>query len=354
MTFAYTAEQEEFKEVISRFFAENAGSEYLRKRIDAGTGSDSQLWQRQLWQGFHSLGLFEFFSDKESATLHDLGIVAYECGRALCPENLVDALLAGPYLISHLEKTAREKFISELGLSEKELYDGGVRGAVGVVGTGADKGVHLNYQEGVGGSAFVVLLQDSPGGGAGKLTAARISAEQGKRVGSIDLSSARLSIMIPPNELRYIESGKSGWLFDCWCALKARELAGIANRCVKMTAEYVSERRQFGVPVGAFQAVQQQLADAHVKAETADALSVFATWACQSSPDQFKLAAISALWYARTSAVEVVETAIQLHGGIGFTWEHDLHLYLRRARAVRAQTSCISGNNWAQTVLDLI
>jgi alkylation response protein AidB-like acyl-CoA dehydrogenase len=107
-------------------------------------------------------------------------------------------------------------------------------------------------------------------------------------------------------------------------------------RVVEMTADYLKTREQFGVPVGAFQAVQQRIADAYAASESLGALCRFAAWSVVSSPEQRPLTARAAIAHAAEVGPTVCEAAIQVHGGIGFTWEYDLHLFLRRAKAIQA------------------
>jgi hypothetical protein len=121
-----------------------------------------------------------------------------------------------------------------------------------------------------------------------------------------------------------------------WAALKSCEVAGAARRTLESTVEYLKTREQFDVPIGGFQALQHAAADMMVKVEAMHSLSDFACWSASFSPDQLALAAHSAALFCADEAPKVVEKAIQLHGGIGFTWEHDLHLFLRRIRTVAA------------------
>lgn len=116
----------------------------------------------------------------------------------------------------------------------------------------------------------------------------------------------------------------------------ANELAGISARVIDMTRDYVTQRKQFGVPVGGFQAVQHGIAEMHVQAECMRSAAEFAAWSIENSAEQAAFAGLSALSYACDNAPLIVEKAIQLHGGIGFTWEYDLHLYLRRVRTLAA------------------
>ena len=101
---------------------------------------------------------------------------------------------------------------------------------------------------------------------------------------------------------------------------------------VEATVEFVKTRKQFGVAIGGFQAVQHKLANMHLKTEAMRAMAHFASWSAEESKDQLTLASASALAFACEHAGTIVEDAIQLHGGIGFTWEFDLHLFLRRAK----------------------
>jgi alkylation response protein AidB-like acyl-CoA dehydrogenase len=125
-------------------------------------------------------------------------------------------------------------------------------------------------------------------------------------------------------------------LEDVLEAIKASEAAGICDRVIQMSVEYAKTREQFGKPIGSFQAVQQKLADAYASSEALSSLSRFAVWACCHAPDQRHLTARAAISMAADVAPKICETAIQSHGGIGFTWEYDLHLYLRRAKTLQA------------------
>lgn len=120
------------------------------------------------------------------------------------------------------------------------------------------------------------------------------------------------------------------------------ELVGLSSRVLELTIEYVKTRKQFGTPVGSFQAVQHKLADMHLACEQARSLTRFAASAADSDPEQFPTAAMAAKAYASDALPKLVEDAVQVHGGIGFTYEYELHLYLRRARMLATQYSTAS------------
>jgi alkylation response protein AidB-like acyl-CoA dehydrogenase len=104
------------------------------------------------------------------------------------------------------------------------------------------------------------------------------------------------------------------------------------DACVALTAEYARTRRQFGRLIGSFQGVKHRLADMAVRLELARAAAYWAAWQQPGTPE-FELGALVARAYCSPAYVQTAFDTVQLHGGIGFTWEHDAHLYVRRARA---------------------
>jgi alkylation response protein AidB-like acyl-CoA dehydrogenase len=103
-----------------------------------------------------------------------------------------------------------------------------------------------------------------------------------------------------------------------------------------MTVEYAKTRQQFGAAIGSFQAIQQKIAQCYAHSESLTSLSQFASWSAAHSPHQRTLTSQAAILAATEFGPMICETAIQAHGGIGFTWEYDLHLYLRRAKLIEA------------------
>jgi alkylation response protein AidB-like acyl-CoA dehydrogenase len=115
--------------------------------------------------------------------------------------------------------------------------------------------------------------------------------------------------------------------------MAAAESVGVAARVTKTTVEYAKERKQFGRAIGSYQAVSHACAQMFLETEGARSVTLWAAWALDRDPDTAYLAANCAKAYASDAAVNVARSALQVHGGIGFTWEHDLHLFLKRAEA---------------------
>ena len=112
----------------------------------------------------------------------------------------------------------------------------------------------------------------------------------------------------------------------------AAEVVGVAQRALEMTLAYVKERRQFGVPVGSFQAVQHRCAQMLLDTESARSTALFAAWAADAAPERLGEAAALASAAAADGGRSVTASAIQAHGGIGFTWEADVHWLYKRAQ----------------------
>jgi alkylation response protein AidB-like acyl-CoA dehydrogenase len=116
----------------------------------------------------------------------------------------------------------------------------------------------------------------------------------------------------------------------------AAEVVGVCQRALEMTLEYVKERKQFGVPVGSFQAVSHRCAQMLLHTESARSTAYYAAWAADAEPSRLGEAAALAAAAAATGAREVAASAIQAHGGIGFTWEADVHWLYKRGEVDRA------------------
>ncbi len=153
---------------------------------------------------------------------------------------------------------------------------------------------------------------------------------------SLDCTTALSSVSLKDVVAVVFSEDESHKVLDAFSILKACEVYGVTGRVIEMSADYLKTREQFGVPIGAFQAVQQRIADGYAASESLGALCRFAAWSVVSSPAQRPLTARAAIAHSAEVGSSVCEAAIQVHGGIGFTWEYDLHLFLRRAKIIQA------------------
>ena len=119
-------------------------------------------------------------------------------------------------------------------------------------------------------------------------------------------------------------------------AALALEAVGVAQRALDWGVEHAKERQQFGKSIGVYQAVSHSLVDAFMATELSRSLAYWAAWCVAEGDEQASAAAAAAKAYAAEAAVSACERSIQVHGGIGFTWEHPLHRYYKRAQWIQA------------------
>jgi alkylation response protein AidB-like acyl-CoA dehydrogenase len=127
--------------------------------------------------------------------------------------------------------------------------------------------------------------------------------------------------------------GEVGAAYAGICTAVAAESVGVAQRAMEMAVAYASDRKQFDRPIGAYQAVSHRCAQMLLEVEGARSLAYYAGWACDHEPETAAIAATMAKSYASDAGWRVTAASVQVHGGIGFTWEHDLHFFLKRGKA---------------------
>src|SRR5579863_6128385 len=284
------------------------------------------------WADLAALGLLGLHVPEEHGGsgfgLAETLVVAEQMGRHLapgpfCPTVIASAVLAGagPDDLRKrlLPGLADGTIIGAAALGGEVTCDGGVAtGKAGVVVSG-----HLADVLLVPAGDDVLLIEKSAGGVRADVPA---NLDQSRRAARISLDAAP-AIVLP---------GARGLLTDVARAVLAAEAVGLAAETTEQAAEYAKVRQQFGRPIAMFQAVKHHCANMLVAAEVATAAAWDAGRAGISGGDQLSYTAAIAAALAVPAAVSNANLNIQVHGGIGFTWEHDAHLYLRRAAAVAA------------------
>jgi alkylation response protein AidB-like acyl-CoA dehydrogenase len=326
-----TQDQVELKDLVRRFFAEKVTPEYLRGRLADATRHDPKLLE-----ALGELGLDEGFgADGAPFSFVELALVAEEAGRVLLPEPLVERLFGSrlaPRLLASSDAAAYRTIISE---SDTVALAPTACCQIRQAETGSASG-EVSWAFGLEGAGKLVAFGNSSGAQRVVLTTIAAPSVEVSHRSSLDLTVALSSAVLNNAEVVALSPEGSALIEDCVEILKASEVFGVCERVVEMACEYVKTREQFGVPVGGFQAIQHKLADIYAQTEALGAICRFASWAVEHSPEQRRLTARAAVSHAATIGSQVCEVALQCHGGIGFTWEYDLHLYLRRAKAIES------------------
>jgi alkylation response protein AidB-like acyl-CoA dehydrogenase len=341
------AEANELRTAVATLLARKYPKTALYEQIDRNVGYDPETWRIMSDQ----LGLAGLMIPAE---LGGQGSSFVEASAVL--EELAYALFAGPYLTSSilapaalllaadhaasaelLESMAAGKQTAAVAFSD--LKDP-VSAAAAIRAESSGNAWTLNGDAAPvldGSSADVILVVASTAPGLGLFVVDPTHAH-------IDLSPLQVLDLTRPAArltLRDVSARRVGGdfssaeqtLLSLGAACMAAEAAGATRRVLEMAVEYAQVRRQFGQPIGSFQAVQHLCADIFVSAESASAVARHAARAYAGPREDFLQAASVAKAYASDACVTAAEKNIQIHGGIGFTWEHPAHLYLRKAKA---------------------
>jgi alkylation response protein AidB-like acyl-CoA dehydrogenase len=302
MDFDLTEDQREIKNVAREMLTARSPLARVRESAEAGVYDDG-LWREIVELGWPGIAVAEEHGGQ--------GLGAVEL--AVLLEELGFACAATPFLSTAVAAAA----IQAGGTDEQRrrwlpgLVSGEVRAGVGAADLVVD-----------GHGADLVLLLDDDG-------ARLITAAETEPVKTID-PTRRFAAVRGEGEPLMPD------VADRVRAAIAAEVVGVCQRALDMTLDYVKDRKQFGVPVGSFQAVSHRCAQMLLHTESARSTAYYAAWAADAEPQRLGEAAALAAAAAATGAREVAASAIQAHGGIGFTWEADVHWLYKRGEVDRA------------------
>jgi alkylation response protein AidB-like acyl-CoA dehydrogenase len=311
MDFGLTDDQREIQRTARELLSERARPERVREHAEAGR-SDDGLWRELCELGWPGIAVCEQYGGQGLGRV-ELSILCEELGRTVAPVPFLSCALAAT-LIDHAGSEAqRQRWLPGLAAGE----------TLGAVGS-----AHEGVAELVIGGADVAVLVLIENGAASIASAADATVEP---MQSIDPTRSAARVSLEPGAGEALDGDVPGGLDRCLVAV-ASELVGVSERALEMTVAYVKERRQFGVPVGAYQAVSHRCAQMLLETEQARSLSAYAAWTADADPVRLAEAAAMAKAAASDAGRDVTASAIQAHGGIGFTWEADVHWLYKRAQ----------------------
>ncbi len=317
MPLAITDDHRALAEVARSFLAGQRDA--ARATLDAPADALPAAWKETAALGWLGLHVPEEYGG-EGAGLPELAVVLFELGRAAAPGPFLPSALAAAVVAEAGTDALRAELLPGLA-------DGSRVGAVGLAGAADGDRVTDRLVPG-GALADVVLVavgEDVLVAEQFERVPPKAALDTGRRPAAVTLAVAGATRL----------PGAAATARRLARALVAAEAAGVARACLDAAVAYAGQRTQFGRTIGTFQAVKHHAADMLVDAE----LAVAAAWDAQRAPagtPEAELAAAVAAARAVPAAVGNAELSIQLHGGIGFTWEHDAHLYLRRAHGLAA------------------
>jgi alkylation response protein AidB-like acyl-CoA dehydrogenase len=336
MDFAFSEEQQMLAAQVRSYLNDRFPAEKVAELAESEAG-----WDPSSWSEIAELGLVGLSAPEAAGgsgmTFLDEAVVLEEMGAALYP---------GPYLSSvALAQPALEAAPELLG----EIAGGGAAASFAGDGTGRDvsatpdgdvwrlSGRKTNVPDLGAADVLVVDARTDAGVGLWAVKKTDISfrtsatMDSTRRMGTADIDTTGILLAEPGAAADVLRRIRLRAL-----AGAAVEAVGVAQRALDLGRAYVSERKQFDKPIGAYQAVSHQVADTYMNVELARSLAYWAAWCVAEDDAQADAAALAAKSFASDTAVDACEKSIQVHGGIGFTWEHPLHRYYKRAQWLQA------------------
>jgi alkylation response protein AidB-like acyl-CoA dehydrogenase len=362
--FDLTDEQQAIKSTAHDFLAARYKSERIRELAESEQGFEQADWDEMAELGWPGLALPEEWGG------HGLGIVELavlfeEMGYALAPSPLLSNTVVGLALATCGSDDQRERFLRPLAEGKLRgtpaLWDAGSSATPGefTLESRADgdgivlDGEKVLVMDAAAADFFLVATADGQRhlverGAAGVTVTPATSIDPTRRLYAVRLEGVEVAAedTLPAGEADYYP------VFHRACVALAAESTGIAQRTMEMAVEYAKDRQQFGRPIGSYQAVSHRCAQMLLETENSRSAVYGAAWAAGAEPASLPRAASMAKAYASDAGWRVPDASIQVHGGIGFTWEHDLHFFLKRGKANAAM---FGGAKWhRERVADLV
>ena len=309
MDFAFNDEQQEIKSTAREFIAARFKPEKVRELAESASPYDEGLWGQMCELGWPGIAIAEEHGGQGLGVV-ELVILQEELGYACAPSPMISNAFAGALIEQAGSDDQRSRWLPGIASGEQRGAAALTQDAEPIVGA-------------ANGAAILVL---NDGEGARLVEPSEATLEP---LNLIDTTRAYSRVTADGGDPL---PGDVSVAVDIGTVALSAELVGLAQRALEIGTEYAKEREQFGRPIGAYQAVSHRLAEMLWDVEEARSLTYYAAWAADSQPETLPLAASMAKARASDSATSVTHEAIQTLGGIGFTWEHDVHFLLKRAR----------------------
>jgi alkylation response protein AidB-like acyl-CoA dehydrogenase len=337
MQFGLSESQEFLTDSARKFFAGECPSAEVRRLMETDTAYDATLWAKLTNQGYTGIIFPEEYGGVGLGKV-ELMLLMEESGRALLPGPFFSTVvLAGSVLDAVATPAHKKQYLAPICRGEVRstvaLVEDSANWDLRSVGLSASNGKLTGEKFFVSDAAIadflIVVTRDGVFAVDSKARGLKISSMHG-----MDLTRKLYVAEFSNTPAEKIGSASDLALaFYIATAALAAELVGGMQHTLDITVEYAKTRKQFGKPIGMFQAVQHQCADMYLETESSRSAVYYAGWALEENSPDASTAVSIAKMYASDAARTVGNRGIQIHGGMGFTWENDLHLYYRRAKA---------------------
>jgi alkylation response protein AidB-like acyl-CoA dehydrogenase len=355
MDFAFSEDQEMLRQSARDFLAKECSPAVVRLSLENGDGYDDKLWKKIADLGWTALGIPEQYGGVGGFL--DLTVVLEEAGRTLLPGPFFSTMgLAVPALIEAGTEAQKKEVLGAIasGSARATLAltePSGRWDASGVTLPGRPAGdgwrldgIKLFVPDAATADYLVVAARTREGDEEGVtlfLVKGRPAGMTVTPLKTLDMTRRWYEVRFEGVELGHdavMGAEGQGWqalkrALEWGAAALCAEMVGGAQHVLETSVEYAKTRQQFGKPIGIYQAVSHKLADMLLETESARSATYYAAWTVDADAPERSLAASIAKAYTSDAYRHAAGSGVQVHGGIGFTWEHEMHLYFKRAKA---------------------
>jgi alkylation response protein AidB-like acyl-CoA dehydrogenase len=338
MNFELSDDQQAIKRTAKEFLAARYKPETVRELAEGERGFSDEHWRELAELGWPGVVVPEAEGGLGLGSV-ELVVIQEEMGYALAPSPLLSSVAAALLLVAAGTDEQRQRWLGPLASGER-------RGTVAVWDASAGWSPDRSEVESVNGTLSATKLAVPDAGGADVVI---VAGADGRHylveAGDAGVSVTPEKALDPTRKLFTVklehapaqplrsEPERVAHAYATIVTALAAENVGVAQRAMEMAVSYAKDRKQFDRPIGSYQAVSHRCAQMLLEVEGSRSLAYWAAWALDNEPQTAARAASMAKAYAGDAGFRVTASALQVHGGIGFTWEHDLHFFLKRAKA---------------------
>ena len=351
MNFDFSDDQKQLRDQARKFLAEKSSPKAVRTVLDGKAPYDRELWQGLAEMGFLGVAIPEEYGGAGAGHL-ELCVIAEEMGRALAPVPFSSTVyLAAEALLLAGSDAQKRKWLPAIASGEAigtlALFEGKGRPSATGIQLAASGGVLDGSKKPVPDGAIadfaVVAARTGSSGRDSDISLFLVELKGGgveaRSLTNLDPTRGQAELTFNNCKAEPLGAAGEGWgivsqVLDRAAVLVAFEQVGGADRALEMGRDYALDRIAFGRPIGSFQAVKHMLADMYVAATLARSNCYYGAWALSTNAAELPEAAATARISATQAFQHCARNNIQVHGGMGFTWEFDCHMYYRRANAL--------------------
>jgi alkylation response protein AidB-like acyl-CoA dehydrogenase len=367
MNFDFSDDQKQLRDEARRFLSEKCPPKAVRAVIDGKATYDRELWKGLADMGFLGVAIPEAFGGSGAGHL-ELCVIAEEMGRALAPVPFSSTVyLAAEALMLAGTEAQKQKWLPAIAagtaVGTLALFEGTGNPSPASIKLTATNGVLNGVKKPVpDGAVADFAIVAARNGSTGRETDISLflvdltcDGVETRALANIDPSRGQAEITFTNVKAELLGAASEGWsiltrVLDRAAVLIGFEQVGGADRALEMGRDYALDRIAFGRQIGSFQAVKHMLADMYVSATLARSNCYYGAWALSTNAAELPEAAASARISATQAFQHCAKNNIQVHGGMGFTWEFDCHLYYRRANALAVGLGSLS--YWEDALID--